>query len=132
MVSKIVTTAGKYKVRKNQWYLNINGNTFVLPFIFFLIHSYKKGFNMIRFKKILYFILGFFLVPATLGMVSCWILGLANCEIYVSYWGNVYLFTYLLFPFIRKIKIFQKISNKYVIYAVCYLFMAIPFFWWFL
>lgn len=82
---------------------------------------------MIRFKKILYFILGFFLVPATLGMISCWLLDPANCETYVSYWGSVYLFTYLLFPFIRKIKIFQNISNKYVIFAVCYLLMVILF-----
>ena len=82
---------------------------------------------MIRFKKILYFTLGFILIPPTLAMVSCWLLDSANCETYISYWGSVYLFTYLLYPFIRKIKIFQKISNKYVIFTVCYLFMAIPF-----
>ena len=75
-------------------------------------------------KKILLFIIGFFLIPTLLGSATAYLFNPENYETYVGFWGSIYLLIYIVFPLIYRDKIKQKI-NKYTFYALLYSFLFV-------
>lgn len=79
-------------------------------------------------RKIVYFIIGILVVPAVFGMATSYFFGSDDYETFVGFWGVVYLLIYLLFPLIYRGKIVQKISNRYMMYAIPYALAGIVLF----
>ncbi|MBR4105757.1 MAG: hypothetical protein IKK52_00460 [Alphaproteobacteria bacterium] len=75
---------------------------------------------MLRFKKIVYFVLGLLVVPLLLGGVFA-LLNTTDYNTAYNFFGGTYLINYLLFPLCYKSKIKQKITNKYIAYLLLYL-----------
>lgn len=65
-------------------------------------------------KKIIFFIIGFFLIPTTLGYAIAYLFNPENYETYIGFWGSIYLIVYITFPLIFRGKIKQS-TNKYIL-----------------
>ena len=70
-------------------------------------------------KKIIFFIIGFFVVPMIMGSITAFVFTPQDYELYVGFWGSVYLLIYILFPLLYREKIKQKM-NKMAFYALIY------------
>ena len=77
-------------------------------------------------KKIFFFIIGFYIIPIFLGMITAYLFDLKAYDIYNNSWGKIYLLTYIFFPLIYRKKIKQSI-NKYTLYAIIYSIIFIAF-----
>ena len=74
---------------------------------------------MINFKKIVYFILGLFVVPPAVGLPFL-SFGAKTYEDSISFFGGVYFFIYLFFPLLYRKKIQNLIPNRYRFYVILY------------
>ncbi len=70
-------------------------------------------------KKIIFFIIGFFLIPTALSSATAYLFAPENYETYIGFWGSIYLAVYILFPLIYSGKI-KQFTNKYIFYALIY------------
>ena len=77
---------------------------------------------MDKVRKIFYFILGWFCVPVVLSLFTLFVLDFNKG---ISFWGLVYLISYILFPLLYKNNISKKFPNKYVFYGVMYIVLAV-------
>ena len=75
-------------------------------------------------KKIISFIIGFFLIPSILGSATAYLFNQENYETYISFWGSIYLVIYILFPLLYSSKIKQRI-NKYPFFAILYIVLLL-------
>ena len=75
---------------------------------------------MQRLKKVFLFILGFVFVPFILGKIFSLVIG---CEDYkgIHFFGLVFFLIYVIFPFLYRGKIREKIPNRCLFYALLYL-----------
>ena len=62
-------------------------------------------------KKIMFFIIGFFIVPMIMGGITAFVFNPQDYELYAGFWGSVYLLIYIIFPLLYRPKIKQKMSN---------------------
>lgn len=83
---------------------------------------------MQRLKKIVYFLVGLYLVPVIIGILLFWLLGHDDYR-YVDFWGCVYFLVYFIFPVLYRGKIREKIPNRYLFYVLLYLLFAALFVW---
>ena len=75
-------------------------------------------------KQIMFFIIGFFIVPIIMGGITAFVFNPQDYELYAGFWGSVYLLIYIIFPLLYRPKIKQKMSKPafYVlIYAVLFI-----------
>lgn len=80
---------------------------------------------MKRLKKILYFVLGWVIVPPVLAIITVWLFQIdAFKEIY-GYFSLIYLLSYILFPLFYRGALQNKFPNKYAFYAVIYLTLCL-------
>lgn len=77
-------------------------------------------------KRIIFFIIGFFLIPAILGYITAYLFNPENYETYVGFWGSIYLIVYIIFPFIFRGKI-KQFTNKYILYTLIYALLFLIF-----
>ncbi len=70
-------------------------------------------------KKIIFFIIGFFIVPMIMGGITAFVFNPQDYELYAGFWGCVYLLIYIIFPLLYRPKIKQKM-NKSAFYALVY------------
>ena len=75
-------------------------------------------------KRIIFFIIGFFVVPLMMGGITAFMFTPQDYELFVGFWGSVYLLVYILFPLLYREKIKQKMS-KMVFYALIYVVLFI-------
>lgn len=79
-------------------------------------------------KKIIFFIIGFFIVPMIMGGITAFVFNPQDYELYAGFWGSVYLLIYIIFPLLYRPKIKQKMSKPafYVlIYAVLFILIGL-------
>ncbi len=79
-------------------------------------------------KKIIFFIIGFFVVPMMMGGITAFIFTPQDYELFVGFWGSVYLLVYILFPLLYRPKIKQKMGKMAfytLIYAVLFLITSL-------
>ena len=75
-------------------------------------------------KKIIFFIIGFFVVPMIMGGITTIVFTPQDYELYVGFWGSVYLLIYIIFPLLYRKTIKQKMSKPafyMLIYAVLFI-----------
>lgn len=82
-------------------------------------------------KKIILFIVGMVIVPFALGKSLSLMVG---CEDYkgFSFFSLVFFLLYMIFPFLHRGKIKEKIYNKYVFYVLLYIPFVMLFVWMYL
>jgi len=94
-----------------------------LPSLSFLIIIKKE----VIMKKIIFFIIGFFLIPTALGSATAYLFNPENYETYIGFWGSIYLIVYVTFPFIFRGKI-KQFTNKYTLYTLIYVLLFFIFY----
>ena len=76
---------------------------------------------MQRLKKAFLFILGLMVVPHFLSAVIMHMLNREDLDLLSGFFAIIYLIAYFSFPFLYRGKIREKISNRYLFYAMLYL-----------
>lgn len=76
---------------------------------------------MYRLKKIFYFLAGLILFPVIAGLILHWGFGYDDDYRYANFWGFAYFLVYLIFSFLYKGKVREKIPNRYIFYALLYI-----------
>jgi len=86
---------------------------------------------MQRLKKVFLFILGIVFIPVILGKFLSWIV---RCEDYrgINFFELVFFLIYVIFPFLYRGKVKEKIPNKYLFYLLLYLPFVVFFVWMYL
>lgn len=75
---------------------------------------------MSRLKKILYFILGWQIIPLIFASINVWIWKVDEFKTFYWYFSIVYLLCYILFPLVYRESISRKIPNRYAFYGIMY------------
>ena len=79
---------------------------------------------MKRFRKIIYFILGWLFIPVILSFSTLFVFEFKKG---IGFWSLVYLISYLIFPLLYRNTIPQRFSNRYIFYGIIYLVLLIIF-----
>lgn len=82
---------------------------------------------MIKLKKILYFIAGSIVIPFILAAFFTLVFGVNAFQRLSSFFGTVFLISYLLFPVLYKKDMPKRFPNRYVFYGVLYLGLSLLF-----